>query len=150
MQHPLPPPQPPDPLPDKAANEADAEPACIPVQWCDYLPWRAAFARALDPRFHTIDYLDGRINEGSVRLFACGEAALILELRPYPTGNFDGHVLIAAGDPAAVVGTLRPRAEAWLKSIGALGALVESRPAWARLLGAHGYRTHQLTVRKDL
>ncbi|HEY1605072.1 MAG TPA: hypothetical protein VGF77_05695 [Allosphingosinicella sp.] len=122
----------------------------IPVMWCDYLPWRASFERALDPRFFTIDYLDRRINDGSVKLFVCRAAALVVELKAYPTGNFDGHVLIAAGDPAAIVGTLRPEAEAWLKGIGALGALVESRPGWARLLREHGYRTHQQVVRKDL
>lgn len=121
----------------------------IPVQWVDYHPWREQFAQALDPRFYTLDYLDSRINENTARIFTCPEAALIVELRPYPTGNFDGHVLIAAGDPMAVVETLRPQAEAWLREIGAMGALVESRPGWARLLKQHGYEPHQTMVRKD-
>ncbi|MEA3002177.1 MAG: hypothetical protein QOH81_965 [Sphingomonadales bacterium] len=126
-------------------------PACRPanVQWADYRPWRGAFEKALDPRFCAIEHLDARISGDSARIFACAEAALIVELRHYPTGAYDGHVLIAAGDPKQVVATLRPRAEAWLRSIGALGALVESRPGWARLLKEHGYEPHQMTLRKD-
>jgi hypothetical protein len=121
----------------------------IPLQWCDYLPWRAEFEKALDPRFYRIEHLDAVINEGQARIFTCPKATLIVELRHYPTGAFDGHVLIAAGDPEQVVATLRPRAEAWLRAIGAAGALVESRPGWARLLKRHGYSAHQLVVRKD-
>jgi hypothetical protein len=121
----------------------------VPVQWVDYHPWRGEFAKALDPRLCTLDHLDARINENEVRIFACAEAALIVELRHYPTGAFDGHVLIAAGSPGHVVSVLRPRAEQWLRAIGALGALVESRPGWARLLKAHGYDAHQTMVRKE-
>lgn len=121
----------------------------IPVQWVDYHPWREEFAKALDPRFYTIDYLDSRINENSVRIFTCPEAALIVELRHYPTRRFDGHVLLAAGSPGHVVSVLRPRAETWLRDIGAEGAIVESRPGWARLLKQHGYEAHQMTLRKD-
>jgi hypothetical protein len=73
-----------------------------------------------------------------------------VELRHYPTGAYDGHVLIAAGDPAAVVNVLRPRAEQWLRDIGAMGALVESRPGWARLLKSDGYLPFQVCLRKDL
>jgi hypothetical protein len=121
-----------------------------PLQWCDYLPWRTTFEKALDPRFYRIEHLDERINSNSVRIFACPEAALIVELRHYPTGRFDGHVLIAAGSPEQVVAVLRPRAEAWLRDIGAMGAIVESRAGWARLLKQHGYESHQLAVRKEL
>ena len=121
----------------------------IPVQWVDYHPWRERFAEALDPRFYRIDHLDDIINHNLARLFTCREAALIVELRRYPTGAFDGHVLIAAADPAAVVNVLRPQAERWLHDIGAMGAMVESRPGWARLLKAHGYQQHQQVLRKD-
>jgi hypothetical protein len=89
-------------------------------------PLARQFAEALDPRFYTIDYLDERINGNTVRIFTCPEAALIVELRHYPTKAFDGHVLIAAGDPMAVVDQLRPRAEQWLRDIGAIGAIVEA------------------------
>jgi hypothetical protein len=121
----------------------------IPVQWVDYHPWRKRFAEALDPRFYRLDHLDSIINENRARIFTCPEAALIVELRHYPTGAYDGHVLIAAGDQAAVVNLLRPRAEQWLRDIGAAGALVESRPGWARLLKEHGYEMHQQVLRKD-
>jgi len=121
----------------------------IPLQWVDYHPWRDRFAEALDSRFYRLEHLDQIINENRARIFTCPEAALIVELRHYPTGAYDGHVLIAAGDPGAVVNVLRPRAEQWLREIMALGTLVESRPGWARLLKAHGYEAHQMTLRKD-
>ncbi|MDB5692327.1 MAG: hypothetical protein JWO81_1390 [Alphaproteobacteria bacterium] len=119
------------------------------LQWVDYHPWREEFEKALDPRFYRIEHLDTIINENWARIFTCPEAALIVELRRYPTGAFDGHVLIAAGSPKHVVAVLRPRAEAWLREIGAEGALVESRPGWARLLKDHGYAPHQMILRKD-
>lgn len=122
----------------------------IPVQWPDYLVWRDQFAAACDPKRYPISYLDQRIIANSVRLFTCEDAALIVELRHYPTGAFDGHVLIAAGSPESVVSILRPQAEEWLQGIGALGAIVESRPAWVRHLKPHGYAMHQIALRKDL
>jgi hypothetical protein len=115
----------------------------------EYARWRERFAEALDPRFHPIGYLDRRVAEGSARVFACPEAALIVELRPYPTGRFDGHVLIAAGDIGAIVGRLREEAEDWLREIGAAGAIVESRAGWGRALKACGYGVYQVAVRKD-
>ncbi len=115
----------------------------------EYPRWRDRFAGVLDPRFYTIDYLDRRVAEGSVAVFACPEAALIVELRHYPTGRFDGHVLIAAGDKAAIVGKLREEAEAWLQGIGAEGAIVESRAGWSKALKVYGYGAYQVTVRKD-
>jgi hypothetical protein len=119
------------------------------VQWLDYVPWREKFAGALDPRMYRIEHLDARIDD-DVKLFTCPEAALILELRHYPTGAFDGHVLVAAGDAEAIVNILRPRAEACLRAIGAMGAIVESRAGWERALRPHGYSKHQTMVRKEL
>lgn len=121
----------------------------IPLQWLEYQPWRDELAKALDPRFYTIDYLDGRVTGRSVRVFACPEAVLLMELRHYPTGRFDGHALIAAGDASAIGGKLREEAEAWLRDIGAIGAIVESRAGWAKALRPHGYRTYQVALRKD-
>jgi len=45
---------------------------------------------------------------------------------------------------------LIPQAEAWARSIGALGAVIESRPAWAKALKGSGYAPFQTSIRKEL
>ena len=119
------------------------------MQWLDYLPWRDAFAGALDPRLHPIDYLDRRILDGSVRLWTSPEAAVVTEIKTYPTGARAVHFLIVAGEKDAIK-RLGPPIEAWARSIGCIGALIESRPGWAREMKADGYSIHQVSIWKDL
>lgn len=118
--------------------------------WAAYQHWRPAFAAVLDRRYHPIAWLDGEVWSGRARLWASAGAALICELKAYPTGACDVHALIAAGDLAEIADVLRPRAEAWGRAHGAIAALIESRPAWGRALKSRGYAPHQLTVRKEL
>ena len=122
----------------------------IVPDWAGYLQFRAAFAAAIDPRLHTLDWLDQRILAGDALFWRTGRAAIVAELRDYPTGNRDLHGLIAAGDVDDIADVLIPTAEDFARSLGCIGAVIESRPGWARRLKGQGYYTYQVALRKDL
>jgi hypothetical protein len=115
-----------------------------------YRRWRDEFAAALDPRLYSIDWLDDEVLIGTLKLFACEDAAVLTEFRHYPTGAFDLHFMLGAGSLEGLRDMLRPQVEAWAKKEGALGAIVESRAGWQRALMACGYEPHQVSLRKDL
>ena len=119
------------------------------ITWADYLHWRPAFAAAMDARLHTPEWLDARILAGSAQFWRSKQAAAVTEIRNYPTGAYDVHGLVAAGDVGEVRDRIVPQVEAWGRAIGALGIVVESRPGWARALRPVGFAPHQLAVRKD-
>jgi hypothetical protein len=129
---------------------------CAPAETNDrlrvlmiYYRWRDQFAAILDRRMYSLDWLDDEVATGRVRLFANPAAAILAELRPYPTGAADLHFLIGAGSMEAMRDDLRPRAEAWAQSMGALGAVVESRSGWERTLRSCGYELFQTCLRKE-
>lgn len=115
----------------------------------NYQQWRSAFAEAMDPRFYTIDYLDTLVFTGRAFLWANDDAAIVAEFKHFPTGARAIHGLVAAGDLEAIKGLIRT-AEAWGKEQGCVGALIESRPAWAKILKAEGYSPFQQSVWKDI
>jgi hypothetical protein len=115
----------------------------------DYGRWRGAFAAALDPRFHTVEYLDSLVWYGRARLFANDRAALLAEIKPYPTGACDVHVLVGTGELDALV-ALEPQLAAWGREHRCLGVLIESREGWAKVMKKYGYKPHQIAVRKNL
>ena len=116
----------------------------------DYRRFRALFAEALDSRLHSIEHLDALLFSGRAQIW-CGEAAAVVtEVRTYPTGAMALHGLVAAGELDEIVGVLIPKAEAWARSIGCAMVIIESRPGWARALKKSGYAPHQLAVRKAL
>jgi hypothetical protein len=115
-----------------------------------YQKWRPSFASVIDPRYYSLAWLDGEVWSGRARFWGNDRAGLICELKTYPTGTCDVHALVAAGDFEEIADTLRPKAEDWGREHGAIGALIESRPAWGRALKTEGYEPHQLTVRKEL
>lgn len=117
--------------------------------WAVYLKWRPAFASAMDTRLYTPEWLDGQILAGSAQFWRSERAAAVTEIRNYPTGAYDVHGLIAAGEVGEVRDRIVPQVEAWARSIGALGIVVESRPGWTRALRSAGFEPHQLAVRKD-
>ncbi|HWI85707.1 MAG TPA: hypothetical protein VNT42_05205 [Sphingomonas sp.] len=119
------------------------------IDWAGYLHWRPAFVAAIDARLYTPEWLDGRIATGEAWFQRGDDAAIVAELRQYPTGARDVHGLIAAGDVAEIRDRLIPMAEAWGRAQGCIGAIIESRPGWARALAASGYAPHQLALRKD-
>lgn len=119
------------------------------IDGADYRRFRAAFGALIDQRRYTLAWLDARIASGAARCWSTGHAAIVTELRHYPTGAADIHGLIAAGALPDIVTVLIPRAEAWARSIGCLGAIVESREGWAKILKTHGYAPYQLALRKE-
>lgn len=126
-----------------------------------YWQWREMFAEALDQRFHRIEHVDEMVCTGArvlainsrateaAKFFTNGRAAALAEIRRYPTGAMDVHGLVAAGDVEAIV-ELIPTIEAWGEAMGCIGAVIESRPAWARIMKKHGYDVFQTAVRKEL
>lgn len=114
-----------------------------------YQKWRAAFESVMDPRMYTLGWLDGQVFSGRAWFWGNDKAGIVAELRHYPTGNFDIHGLVAAGCMAEIRDVLIPQAEAWAKANGAIGAIIESRDAWAKLLKSYGYEPYQTAVRKE-
>ena len=121
----------------------------IVPDWAGYLHWRDDFAGAMDPRLYTIDYLDGLILCGAARFWRSEDAAIVAELKAFPTGARAVHGLIAAGDKDGIK-ALIPLAEQWGREMGCIGAMIDSRPGWGRELKAAGYRPFQLALWKDL
>lgn len=118
--------------------------------WGGYLEFRPLFAQVMDERYHTLAWLDQQVIGGKVQFWRSEKAAMITELRDYPTGAKDVHALIAAGDLAEIIEDITPRAEAWARERGCIAAQVESREGWVKALKPSGYHLHQCIVRKEL
>jgi hypothetical protein len=116
----------------------------------DYNMFRPAFAGIMDQRYYPIEWLDNRIAEGRAKFIGSDHAGIVVELRLYPGGAMDVHGLIAAGNRDEIVNQLIPQAEAWGKEQGCIAGVVESRPAWAKVLKSSGYEVSQVTVRKEI
>jgi hypothetical protein len=116
----------------------------------DYSRFRAEFAKALDPRLYKIEHLDTLLLSGRAQIWVGDAAAIVTEIREYPTGARVIHGLVAAGALDEIVGTLIPKAEAWGRARGCLMAIVESRSGWVRRLKGAGYQIHQTALRKEL
>lgn len=126
-------------------------PQFIPLErWIAYQRFRDRFRVALDERLYPIGYLDALILSGEAEFLSTDTAAIVFAIKVYPSGLRDVHGLVAAGDMAAIVNDLIPQAEAWGRECGCEGALIESRPGWARVLKDNGYETLQVSVRKAL
>lgn len=116
----------------------------------DYADWRDAFASAMDPRFYTIEHLDRMIEDHSAVLVAGREAAVVVELKTFPTGLKAIHFIVAAGDLAEIKDDLRVQVENAARESGCAMALIESREGWARALKSEGYELFQLSIVKEL
>jgi hypothetical protein len=115
-----------------------------------YPIWREAFGEVLDTRLYSLVWLDGRVAQGCALLWSADDAAMLAEVRFYPTGAKDIYGLVAAGDLDTITGKLIPEAEEWARAAGCIGAVIESREGWVRSLKASGYHLYQTAVRKEL
>lgn len=115
-----------------------------------YEAWRERLAQGLNPELYTLAWLDDLLHSGAARLFATDLAAMVVEDRVFPTGVKACCVVVAAGDHQEIVNTLRPIIEEWGKAGGCTKGLVESFPAWAKILAPHGYTPFKLSLLKDL
>lgn len=102
---------------------------------------------SLDPERYPAEYIDRRVETGAWRCWGDERAAILAEIRVYPSGAREVHGIAAAGDLAAIIGLI-PLAEAWGREMGCTRAVIESRPGWERALP--DYELHQVSVRKDL
>lgn len=116
----------------------------------DYLRWREEIAKALDPAFYPIDWLDEQVLQERALAIASDTACIVIEIRTYPGGAREVHGLVAAGEPQEIVEHLIPLAEAFGAERGCGWGCVASRTAWTKLLAPSGYRVHQVTLRKEL
>src|SRR3546814_17484556 len=64
----------------------------------DYLRFRDQFAQIIDTRTHSIEWLDAQVWTGRASVWGADEACLVTALRHFPTGAFEVHVLISAGN----------------------------------------------------
>lgn len=113
-----------------------------------YEQWRPALAEAVDGRLYTIEYLDALVIEKRAFMWASEDAAIIAEIKMFPTGAKAIHCLVAAGSLEGVM-HLAPIVEEWGRARGCIGALVEGRAGWAKALKGRGYRHYQTAVWKD-
>jgi hypothetical protein len=116
----------------------------------DYAVWRSRFAEAMDPRLYTLDHLDRLVLSGRARFWSSQGAAIVAELKTFPTGARAVHGLIAAGDLDEVETILIPQAEAWGRQNGCILALIDSRSGWGRVMKKHGYAPFQTAIAKEL
>lgn len=120
-----------------------------PPFWAEYRARRDAIATLLEPRCHTIDWLDVQILNGDARVFASDDAVIVVSVKQYPAGATELHGLVATGDMTAVL-ELIDEAEGWARKAGVTFACVSSREGWSRVLKNRGYRLYQTELRKDL
>ena len=117
--------------------------------WPDYVRFRDQFEAAMDPRFYSIFWLDDQIRYNKFRLWASEDAAIIAEIKTYPTNAKEVHGVLAAGELAEIV-KLIVKAEEWGVQQGCISGSISSHPAWQRIMKSHGYEPSQLLIRKDL
>lgn len=122
----------------------------VPAFWAEYQRFRDAFVDILDPVFYTPEWLDGEVWSGRMRLFSCEQSAILVSLKPYPTGVVELHGQLATGKLIEIVSTLIPLAAQWAASHGATSAVIESRPGWSKVMASHGYQLEQVSLRKAL
>jgi len=121
-----------------------------PQEWTSYLDWRPAFAEVIDAKYYTLEWLDRQLLDGEAFFICTPNAAIIYELKTYPTGAQDIHGLIAAGELSDIRDVLIPVAEDRGRSLNCVGALISSREGWAKALRSSGYEPYQVTIRKSL
>lgn len=115
-----------------------------------YQKWRPSFEALLDTRYHGISWLDWMVGEGRALLCANEQAAAVAEIRCFPAGARDAHVLCAAGDLNVLKAEIIDKIISWAYDNGCISVTVESRAGWARALSPKGFEIHQVAVRKDL
>lgn len=119
------------------------------AQWHDYLKFRDGFASILDERFYPLPWLDAQVWSQLVKLWCCEDAAILVELRTYPSGAKEVHGLAATGNMESIIGLI-PLAEQWGRENGCVVATIESREGWKRALKSYGYVPYQTVIRKEL
>ena len=114
-----------------------------------YLRFREQFAEVLDERTHSIEWLDAQVYSGLMACWGNDKACLLTSIKQFPTGAFEVHVEVAAGDLDTLVNETIREVEAWAHKIGALFVTIASRKGWGKIMGPRGYQHWQTELRKD-
>lgn len=117
--------------------------------WVEYYRHRNEIADLLDPRCHSIDWLDGELAADNALAFGNETAVIVVTVKQYPAGATELHGLVAAGDLGGILALIE-QAEQWGQNAGLTFACIASRPGWARVLKPRGYSVNQVELRKDL
>ena len=120
------------------------------IDWDAFARFRDGFSEAMDPRLCAITDLERLIASGQAHFMAAGDAAIVFEVKTWPSGARAVHGLVAAGNLDRIVGLLIPSAEAWGVAHGCTLAIIESRDGWGRALAPSGYEPFQSSIAKDL
>lgn len=112
-----------------------------------YADWRGRFLEAVDESLHPAWWIDHMVERGGWRFWGNDRAAILAEIKNYPSGVKEVHGVVAAGELDAIK-ALIVNAEDWGRSRGATRASIASSPAWARLLPE--YEVEQVTIVKEL
>lgn len=115
-------------------------------QWARF---RDLFAQGMGDGFWTIEDLEQRIAHRRAFFFPGRNAALVGYIDVYPGGQHVFQVLWQVGDVEEAV-TILPGVEALARMMGCSGMIIEGRPAWKRVLQAHGYKLWSVTLHKGL
>jgi hypothetical protein len=115
-----------------------------------FLHWLPAFAEVMDRRYYSPEWLAGEVWSGRARFWSTDRAAIVAEIKIYPTGAMDVHGLVAAGDLGEIENILIPSAEQWGRDMGCTGAVIDSRDGWIKVMKQHGYAPFQTAIRKEL
>ena len=121
-----------------------------PEGWAAYLHWRPEFAKAIDPRRYTMAYLDEMVSAGNFLFDCTDDAAILTEARSYPTGIWEVWGFCAAGNKTTIKDVLIPMAEKRAEAWGAAASIINSRPAWGRIMEGDGYEPYKVEIRKPL
>lgn len=120
-----------------------------PSFWTEYQRHRDEIAGILDPRCHTIQWLDTQLLAGHALAFGSDDAVIVITVKQYPAGGRELHGLAAAGNVRGIMALIE-QAEEWGRSVGLDFACISSRPAWSRLLKSRGYDVKRIEIVKDL
>lgn len=115
-----------------------------------YLRFRPEFINIVDSRTHPIEWLDAQVWSGKAKVWGTPDACLLTEIKHFPTGAFEVHVMIAAGNMETLVNETIKHVEAWAREIGALFVTIASRKGWEKIMRPYGYEHWQTELRKEV
>lgn len=114
--------------------------------WDAYAPFREEFT-ALCPEKYPPEYIDAMVATCMWACWSDGRAAILCEVKTYPSGLKELHGLAAAGKLESIL-ALIPLAEEYGRHVGCQIASIESRDGWGRLLP--DYEAEQTRIVKGL
>jgi hypothetical protein len=115
-------------------------------QWARF---RDLFKEAMDDGFWTIEDLEQKIAHRRAFFFPGRDSAMVAQIEVYPGGIRVFQVMWGVGDVEELV-QMAPGVESIARMMGCKEILIEGRPAWKRVLEAHGYKVWSVTLHKKL